>query len=162
MAADPQRNRSFRSPRPAARDALGHRGFIAHCRELRDSDAWRNLPLNVRRLLEFLELEHLRHNGKENGYLLAPYKQLVAFGIGRRLVKPAIDNAVRRGLLQVTHHGSYRQNPSRYRLTYLQWKLVGATGPEFIPPTNEWKRYQEPPKRPQRRKPKLSVVITSE
>jgi len=28
---------------------------------------------------------------------------------------------------------------SMYRLTFLQWKLNGATGPQWIPPTNEWK-----------------------
>jgi len=160
------RRRSFRSPQAAARAALGHRGFVAHCRELCDSDAWQNAPLNVRRLLQFLELEHLRHAGKENGFLVAPYNQLVAFGIGRSLIKPAINDAVRRGLLQVTHHGSHHANgrvdPSRYRLTYLQWKLVGATGPEFIPPTNEWKQYREPPKPPRRRKPSLRVVVTNE
>ena len=50
--------------------------FIMLPRDLLESDAWRGLGINARRFLDFLMIEHLRHGGKHNGYLLAPQRQL--------------------------------------------------------------------------------------
>ena len=150
-----------------AREALGNRGFVAHCRDLIESPAWLTMPVNTKRFIEFLELEHLRHGGRENGELLAPYNQLMAFGISRRLIPATISDAVTRGLVEVTHRGrshhfGRKVDPSRYRLTYLQWILRGATGPDWIPPTNDWRAYRPPPKPARRRHPKLWLVITND
>ena len=141
---------AFRSPRPAAKSALGNDGFVPHRRELLESAAWRTRPINVMRLIEYLEAEHLRHCGKENGFLTAPYGQLERHGIGRRFIKDAIDDAVARGLVRITRQGSHwHRTASRYQLTYLAWKLLGATGPEYVKPTDEWRDYRE--RRKQRR-----------
>jgi hypothetical protein len=151
-----KRNKSsFRSPRQAAKTALGNRGFIPHTRELMDSEAWRTRPICVVRLIEFLEREHLKHCGKENGYLSATYADLERLGISRRLINRTIEDAVRRGLVRITRRGSYRnQMPSLYQLTYLAWKLGGLTGPEYIEPSNEWRHYHDPPKRSRPARPR--------
>jgi hypothetical protein len=131
---------SFSASR-AAKAALGTHGFVGHTPELLRSEAWRNRSAHAMRLLDFLEIEHLAHAGKENGFLAAPYDQLATYGIGRRFIKSAIDENIARGLLVVTRPGGRRSGPTRYRLTYLSWKLMGATGPQYITPTNEWRRY---------------------
>ncbi len=134
------------SPAKAARAALGTKGFIPHTPELLRSEAWRGRSIHLMRLLDFLELEHLAHAGKENGFLCATYAQLVAHGIARQYIKPATEEGVARGLLKITHQGGYRGagrlDPSRYQLTYLHWKFVPVTGaPQYLEPTNEWKDY---------------------
>lgn len=129
----------------AAKAALGNRGWVGLTPDLLKSDAWRTLSVHELRFIFCLMLDHLAHGGTENGELVATYDQLVAYGISRRFIREAIDGTVAKGLVTVVHQGSARKNgmsdPSRYRLTFLQWKLNGATGPEAIPPTHEWRRY---------------------
>ena len=55
--------------------------FVAHSRELRELAAWRALPDNARRILDRLEVEHMRHGGAENGALPCTY--FVAAGAAR-------------------------------------------------------------------------------
>jgi hypothetical protein len=134
------------SPSRAAKEALGNHGFIAHTRELLESEAWRSRSIYLVRLLNCLELEHLAHAGKENGFLCSTYARFAAHGVNLRFVKGAIDEGVARGLIKVTHQGGYRgagrRDPSRYQLTYLSWKFIPAIGPpQYLEPTNEWKNF---------------------
>jgi hypothetical protein len=144
------------SPSRAAKAALGTHGFVGHTAELLISEAWRGRSIHVMRLLDYFELEHCAHAGKENGFLQATYEQLVRHGIGRRFIRPAIAEAVARGLLKITHQGGYRGagrlDPSYYQLTYLPWKFVPIAGPpQYLEPTNEWKSYaSSPAPKPQR------------
>jgi hypothetical protein len=100
----------------------------------------------VVRLLDRIELEHCAHAGHENGYLTVRYQQFVEWGMGRRFIKAAIDEAVRLGLLVVEpglYRGGARRQPSRYRLTYLKWKFVPAVGaPYFLEPTHDWRNFR--------------------
>jgi hypothetical protein len=73
--------------------------FIMLPLALLDSDAWRSLSINARRLIEFLMIEHIRHGGKANGKLLAPRRQLARSGIGTRHISTAIEEAVRLGFI---------------------------------------------------------------
>ena len=91
--------------------------FIMLPRELLEGDAWRGLGINARRLLDFLMIEHLRHGGKHNGYLLAPQRQLYEFGIGAHFVTAAIDEVERAGL--VTCERGAGKRPSYYGLTWI-------------------------------------------
>jgi len=134
------------SPSKAAKAALGSHGFIPHTPELLRSHAWRGRSIHAVRVLEYFELEHLAHAGKENGFLRATYQQLTAHGLSRRFIKPAIAENVARGLLKITHQGGYRGagrlDPSHYQLTYLPWKFMPIAGaPQYLEPTNEWKSY---------------------
>jgi hypothetical protein len=126
--------------------------WIWHTLELISSPAWRGRSINCIRLIEYLEIEHLRHGGNENGQLLAPYMQLVAFGIGKRLISDAIAEGEARGLVSVKRggrKGTTMNECSTYRLTYL-WTKTRRDGLwDWKEPTNEWRRFKEP--RPQNR-----------
>ena len=114
------------------------KNFIAHSRELRESPAWRALPDNTRRVLDRLELEHLRHAGSENGNLPCTYSDFVEAGLRRASVSLAIRQCEALGFLQITRRGgrsiSDVRRPSLYRLTY----VVGRGKSDV--PTDEWKR----------------------
>jgi hypothetical protein len=91
--------------------------FAPRPRDLLQSKAWAAVSVHVRRLVEFLELEHLRHGGQENGLLMSPRRQLRAFGIHSRSISAAIEDGVKLGLIDVCR-GS-RRRPSLYTLTWL-------------------------------------------
>ena len=77
----------------------------------------RTLGINARRLLDFLELEQMKHAGWKNGQLLAPRAQLEEVGIGRQYISDAIDELKNSGLILV-RYGRGRQ-PSLYTLVWL-------------------------------------------
>ncbi len=91
--------------------------FVWHTREMMESDAWRAAGCNVRRLIDFLEIEHMKHGGKRNGKLKAPWRQLVAYGIGRRLIAGTIRDAEALGLIDCVRAGM--RAASTYALTWL-------------------------------------------
>jgi hypothetical protein len=109
------------------------------------SSSWRGRSINCVRLIDFLEIEHLKHGGNDNGSLLAPYLQLVAFGLTRRLIANAIREGESRGLLHVERggkRGTTMTELSRYRLTFLWSKTLNPEGYwEWHEPTNEWKLF---------------------
>jgi len=117
-----------------------------HSAELIASPAWKARSIHVARLLDRLELENCAHAGKENGYLIVTYDQLVAHGIGRRFVRPAIEEASKLGLLKVTRQGLYRggarRQPNMYQLTYLKTKFVPVAGaPYYVAPSHDWRAF---------------------
>jgi hypothetical protein len=79
--------------------------FIAHSRELRESPAWAALPDNARRVLDRLELEHLRHGGAENGKLKCTYSDFQKAGIRRASVALAIRECAGLGFIEITQRG---------------------------------------------------------
>lgn len=98
--------------------------------ELLESDAWRSAGINTRRFIDFLKREHMRHGGKENGKLKAPWRQLETYGIGARRIGEAITEAERLGLVEVHRHGM--RTASTYTLTCLH----GAVG--------AWRAFRNP------------------
>ena len=90
--------------------------FVAHPRELRESSAWLALPDNARRILDRLEIEHMRHGGAENGTLPCTYSDFVLHGL--------------RGGRSISEF----RNPSRYRLTYINGRGMSAIK------SDEWRR----------------------
>lgn len=118
-------------------------GWVAHRLELLLSPAWRARPIPLCRILERLEVEHMRHAGKENGGLCVSYAQFVASGVSRRAIRPAIAAGERLGLLCVTVAGDgvrparakatadHIEPPNVYRLTYLPERGKRA-------PSDEW------------------------
>jgi hypothetical protein len=134
------------SPSKAAKAALGTNGFVGHTRALLESDAWRRRSIHLVRVLDRLELEHLDHAGKENGYLKVTYDDFVKYGVSRRFIRPALQEGVARGLILITHPGGYsgagRQDPSTYQLTYLPSKFIPVAGaPQYLEPLNEWTKF---------------------
>jgi len=99
-----------------------------------ESNAWRSRKINTVRFIEFLEREDMRHGGKHNGNLKAPYEQLQAWGIGARFVCAAIDEAIHLGLVDALRPGE--RISSTYALTWLP--LFDGT-----PASNRWKMYRD-------------------
>jgi hypothetical protein len=114
--------------------------FVTHSKELRESPAWAALPDNARRVLDRLELEHMRHGGAENGNLKCTYSDFQQAGIRRASVALAIRQCVCLGFVEVTQRGRRSaagfHTPSSYRLTY----VYGCGNSSAR--TDEWRRYK--------------------
>jgi len=109
--------------------------------ELLRSDAWCGASPHLRKLLDFLHVEHLRHDRAQNGDLFALYDDLVKAGIGRRFIMRAITEGEERGLIEVDHGLSYangKRVPSRFRLTYFHTRTADGSHA----PTDEWRHYK--------------------
>jgi hypothetical protein len=113
--------------------------FVKMTRDLLESDAWRSLSINARRVLDFLMREHLVHGGKENGELKAPQHQLETFGIGVRYISEAIAQTEELGLVDCRRYGL--KVASTYTLTWLP-------NHDGTPPTNRWRAYRNQSLRP--------------
>lgn len=99
--------------------------FVPLTRTVLENPKYRSLGINARRLIDFLALEHLRHGGANNGYLLAPRRQLEHAGIGARYVSDAIGEVERAGLVNVKR--GIGKRPSTYALT---WLPLGTASPK--------------------------------
>jgi hypothetical protein len=112
--------------------------WVWHTIALKCSMAWRGRSHRAILFTEFLEVENLRHAGLENGNLLAPYGQLMAWGLRRETISDAIEENIKRKLVARTGGGidldTGQRLPFKYRLTYLP--TVGETA------TNEWKKHR--------------------
>jgi GNAT superfamily N-acetyltransferase len=121
-------------------------GFVYHTLDLMASPAWQGRSIACARLIDFLELEHARHGGKENGSLLAPYTQLVEFGIGRRLIADAIREAEQRGLIRVERggkKGTAITEVNRFTLTYFWTKRIENGLWHWEEETDDWRTVSE-------------------
>jgi hypothetical protein len=139
--------------RKAAKSFLAGKSFVPHTLELLASKPWLWRSLNLRRLIDRLELEHARHAGLENGFLEVSWRQFAETGVSRDFIKPTIDEGIKLGLVAVTHQGTSasgsRRDPSLYRLTYLPAKFIPAVGAaEWHAPTDEWRHVTDKPARP--------------
>lgn len=134
--------------------------WVPHSAGLIASPAWRARSILVVRLLDRIELEHCAHAGRENGYLTVTYRQFVDWGIGRRFIKPAIQDAMQLGLLEVyprLYRGGARSRPNLYRLTYLKAKFVPAAGAlYYLEPMRDWRHF-----RPEKKARKSRRMVTT-
>ena len=103
-------------------------------RELVSSPAWRSRSVNCVRLIDFLMVEHMNHAATSNGRLMAPYDQLVKWGLTRSEIRTAIDEACFLGLVRAERGGRWAATnlPSTYRLTF-------QPDHEGSAPSNDWK-----------------------
>ena len=122
--------------------------WVWQTRELLASDAWRSLGINGRRVIDFLQLEHMGKAGGANGHLKAPHRQLEAFGIGKRHIASAIRKAEKVGLVDC-HRGGMKV-ATTYTLTWLP--LHDGT-----PASNRWRLYRNPKLAPLPR-PKIKIL----
>jgi len=119
---------------PAATPPGGKHLYVSHLLVMREAPAWRCLPDNARRVLDRLEVEHLRRRGRQNGQLLCPYGDFQEWGLRRASVRLAIEQAAALGFLEVTRRG-FKAVPSLYRLTYVR------SLNDKPPPTDEWRAF---------------------
>jgi hypothetical protein len=111
--------------------------FIAHSIEFYQSEAFRSLNNAERKILARIEIEHMKHGGKENGRLVCLYDDFVAYGVRRPSIPAAIKHLETVGAIEMTQRGrrDAMHNPHHYRLTY-QPSFDGKW------PTNEWRSYR--------------------
>jgi hypothetical protein len=113
--------------------------------EMMRSDAWRDLSINGRRMLDLLEIEHLAHGGYENGNLVMTYDQFEAGGIRRGSIYATIAELERLGWIDVSrggYGGFARSWPNRFRLTHRRTRIRPKIGaPYLVEATNDWQHY---------------------
>jgi len=138
-----------RGPRKKQVDIGVEPPFVIHALEMRSSPAWLALPDESRRLLDRLELEHLKHAGKHNGELVVTYDQFRAAGIRRQSIPEAIRIAEALGFIRVMKRGGRSvaglKFPSLYRLTYLAYRNRSVDADyqsafESLSPSHDWRR----------------------
>lgn len=118
--------------------------------EIMESDAYRSLSINARRVLDRLILEHFHHNRIENGKLRVSARQFQDWGVTKDCLASAIRELEQKRLL-TTKLGEAKGvlMPSHiYRLTFY------ATADN--PPTNEWRNWC--PTAPHRTPPTRNII----
>jgi len=114
--------------------------WVPHRLELYLSPSWRLAPVPLRRILERIEIEHMRHGGQNNGALFVSYGQFEEAKVSRRKIAAALALGEALGLLEIIRPSSEPagdlRGPSAYRLTYLPAR--GASRPG-----DEWKQVSE-------------------
>jgi hypothetical protein len=101
------------------------------------SPAFCALSLSARRILDRLEIELADHGGADNGRLPVTYDDFVKYGVHRHSIRPAINELVSLGFVEITRKGragnaEFRE-PNLFRLTYRPADGVRGDG------THEWK-----------------------
>jgi hypothetical protein len=100
-----------------------------------ESNAFRSLSINARRVIDRLIIEHFHHNRIENGALRVSARQFHQWGVTKDCLAPAIRELESKGLI-VTSLGDATgalRSPLIYRLTFYG-TLENA-------PTNDWRRW---------------------
>jgi hypothetical protein len=135
MSIKAHRLREARSRPPAGEP------WIWFTRELLESDAWRLLPCAAKTVVFRVAIEHMHHAGTENGALKVTYADFERYGIRRKSLKDAIEQAVAHGFVTITQPGRRSSGPNRwpahYALTWLSLKDGSA-------PSNRWKGWVRP------------------
>jgi hypothetical protein len=123
--------------------------FVMHRRRMYESDAYKSLGKVEMKILARIEIELMRHAGKDNGRLICTYDDFAEYGIRRPSITPGLRKLGRVGLLEITQRGriSSMRNPHHYRLTYLH--SYDENGNK-IAPTDEWKKYRAKPQKRRR------------
>jgi hypothetical protein len=111
--------------------------FITHSMEFYQSKAFRSLSNAERKILARIEIEYMKHAGKDNGRLICTYEDFIAYGIRGRSIPAALRHLQAVGAIDMTQRGrrDAMHNPHHYRLTY-QPSFDGKW------PTNEWHSYR--------------------
>lgn len=108
------------------------------------SITYQALGISARRVLDFLNHEHLAHGGRENGNLAAPYLQLETWGVTPADIRQGFAELEAAGFVKTTYAAPRQANkgePSRYALT---WMPTCGTTPDDrkpgteMPPTHAW------------------------
>jgi hypothetical protein len=97
---------------------------------------WALKPIEVR-ILHVIEIEHMRHGGKENGNLTVTRRQFEKRGIPKDAIAPGLRALAAMGFIEFTQHGAAGvgdlAQAHQFRLTYVQPN-----------PTDEWRGHHDP------------------
>jgi hypothetical protein len=104
--------------------------------EMKESHAWRAMPLAARQVVDRIEIEHGAHGGELNGKLPVTYRNFEEYGIRCRSIPYGIRAAVALGWIDITEPGLrgeiVARRAARYALTWVD-RHDGA------PRSNRWK-----------------------
>src|SRR5262245_33675010 len=103
-----------------------------------ESHARWELGVTERRILDFLEVELQKHDRKNNGDLILTYDQLVARGMDRASIAPALRVLERLGFIRIQHGrggNADHHEPNKIHLTYAYTTRANL-------PTHDWKRFE--------------------
>jgi hypothetical protein len=108
--------------------------------EMLQSQAWRTIAHvpAAKLILERIEIEFMRHAGKNNGQIICTYNDFEKYGVRRMSIAPAIRLLVTVGLLVIERRGRRSAdggNPTLYRLPYISVDGIAD-------PTDEWRNYR--------------------
>lgn len=94
--------------------------FVRLSVEVMESPQWRGLSRNARRIIDRLLIENVQHRSERNGQLQVSFDQFGEHGVGRRFVRPALDELVSLGLLSISSGMARgcRRPPNFYRLAF--------------------------------------------
>jgi hypothetical protein len=116
--------------------------WVAHRRSMLESPAWRVLSRGARQFLDRLQIEHMAHGGRENGKLPLTYQDLIAYGMTRAQIAPAMREAEALGFAICTKRGrggnADCRAPNLWRLTYVQSVTTSSVAAAL--PTDEWEK----------------------
>jgi hypothetical protein len=115
--------------------------FSARRIDMLESPAYRVLSLSARKVIDRIDIEHMRHGGAENGRLPVTFKDFREYGIHYEGIAPAIREAEALGFIEITRRGragnaEFRQ-PNLFRLTF--HRSAGDYGDG----THEWQKIGE-------------------
>jgi hypothetical protein len=91
--------------------------------ELLESYAWRAASGPTRKVIDRIVVEHLLHGSLEDGNLKVTYNDFELYGIRRQMVRSALEEAVKLGLIGIVDPGAkawggFKGKPARYRITW--------------------------------------------
>jgi hypothetical protein len=113
-----------------------NRNFVFVPVDVMESDAWCQLSINARRILDRLMIENRRHDYEKNGSLRVSHEQFRGHGVTAHLIAPSLQELEAAGFLAVTR-GKRREisDPNLYRLAFLGTTDGPATwkAPNVIP-----------------------------
>jgi hypothetical protein len=97
---------------------------------------WALKPIEVR-ILQVIEIEHMRHGAAENGNLIVTRRHLEKRGIPIKAIAPGLRALEVLGFIEITQRGTAgigdHAQAHRFRLTYVQPN-----------PTDEWRKHHDP------------------
>jgi hypothetical protein len=112
--------------------------FTPHLVEMVESPAWSILSRTARQILDYCEIK-LARRWEENGRLIMTHDELIAYGVHRNAIAPAIRELVALGFIEVTEQGragnAEFRRPTKVRVTYLKTRDA--------PPAHEWRHITE-------------------
>lgn len=128
--------KTFNAVKAATRPPEDQGGWMAETRQFLESDAYRTLSINARRVIDRLKIEHISHGRVRNGHLIVTHEQFISYGVTCDLVADAIDECVFKGLVKTTRGraGNGTAHPNIYTLTF-DGTFDGRAA------SNEWRRF---------------------
>jgi len=117
--------------------------FVWHSKDMRESPAWQVMSGRARKMLDRIELEHLRHGGVENGRLKVTFDDFVRAGVRRQDIPRTEAELIALGFIERRFEGrkawgNAKGQPAEFRLCH----LCVRSADDIEPPKNAWAQFE--------------------